>query len=229
MASELNVLAHALKRDAGDDDARHEARRGRTRAITVLSEVPDEWRRNVSDWMRINSRHRLRIHGGWAPDRNDEYRFYQALVGTWPAEPIDMPVPERASDELIERMSQYIAKAVREAKVHTSRIHENAEYGHGVEQFVRRTLSSATAKTSSWISEMDAHSLLRSFEPVRWHSCGQAHPEEPSTVSRHVEASCGPKITISIGPGIPGRPDGVRRGEFANCSAQEGADGPFEG
>jgi (1->4)-alpha-D-glucan 1-alpha-D-glucosylmutase len=126
----------------------HDTKRGEdARArITALSEVPHEWRRYVSDWMRINNRQRIRFHGGWAPDRNDEYRFYQALVGTWPPESTEMPVPERAPDELIERMSQDIAKAVREAKVYTSWIHEDAEYGRGVDQFVRRSLGSATAK-----------------------------------------------------------------------------------
>ena len=27
-----------------------------------------------------------RLHGEPAPDKNDEYRFYQALIGVWPAE-----------------------------------------------------------------------------------------------------------------------------------------------
>jgi (1->4)-alpha-D-glucan 1-alpha-D-glucosylmutase len=55
-------------------------------------------------------------------------------------------VPERAPDEMIERLAQYMAKAIREAKVHTSWIRQNAEYGSGVDQFVRESLGGQTAK-----------------------------------------------------------------------------------
>ncbi len=35
----------------------------------------------------------------WAPDRNDEYLFYQTLVGVWPAELAQAPLPDtRAGD-----------------------------------------------------------------------------------------------------------------------------------
>ena len=51
--------------------------------INVLSELPDEWGREVSRWMRINRAHRAIVDGGPAPDRIDEYRFYQVLIGTW--------------------------------------------------------------------------------------------------------------------------------------------------
>ena len=35
-------------------------------------------------WMRINKAYRTIVDGEPAPDRADEYRFYQALVGVWP-------------------------------------------------------------------------------------------------------------------------------------------------
>jgi maltooligosyltrehalose synthase len=38
--------------------------------------------------MRINKPHRSLVDGEPAPDRVDEYRFYQALVGVWP---VDLP------------------------------------------------------------------------------------------------------------------------------------------
>ena len=52
--------------------------------INVISEIPDEWSREVARWMRLNKAHRTLVDGEPAPDRNDEYRFYQALVGVWP-------------------------------------------------------------------------------------------------------------------------------------------------
>jgi (1->4)-alpha-D-glucan 1-alpha-D-glucosylmutase len=126
----------------------HDTKRGEdARArINVVSEIPDEWRQQVSKWMRINGRNRAKIHGAWVPDRNDEYLFYQALLGAWPAEAAEMPVPERAPEGLIERLALYMAKAVREAKVHTSWIHQNEEYDRAVDHFVRRSLAGPAAK-----------------------------------------------------------------------------------
>jgi (1->4)-alpha-D-glucan 1-alpha-D-glucosylmutase len=125
----------------------HDTKRGEdARArIGVVSEIPDEWRKAVVEWMRINSRNRTKVQRGWAPDRNEEYLFYQALLGTWPAETASTPVPEQASKDLAGRLASYMTKAVREAKVHTSWIHENEEYGRAVEHFVSRTLTGRTA------------------------------------------------------------------------------------
>ena len=127
--------------------ATHDTKRGedaRTR-ISVLSEIPDQWRKAVAEWMRVNNRNRTKIHGVWAPDRNDEYLFYQALLGAWPAEAASAPAPERAPGELGERLASYMQKAVREAKVHTSWIQEDQEYDRAVGQFVNRTLTGPTA------------------------------------------------------------------------------------
>ena len=125
----------------------HDTKRGEdARArINVLSEIPDQWRKAVVEWMRVNNRHRTKIHGAWAPDRNDEYLFYQALLGMWPAEAASAPVPERAPDDLVDRLASYVQKAAREAKVHTSWIHEDQEYDRAVGQFVSRTLTGPTA------------------------------------------------------------------------------------
>ena len=122
--------------------ATHDTKRGEdARArISVLSEIPELWRRAASEWMRQNGRHRARIGGGWAPDRNDEYLFYQTLVGVWPAESADAPIPERAPDDLIARVNTYMQKAVREAKVHTSWIDEDQAYGRAVARFVEQAL-----------------------------------------------------------------------------------------
>jgi (1->4)-alpha-D-glucan 1-alpha-D-glucosylmutase len=127
--------------------ATHDAKRGEdARArIDVISEIPGEWRRGVAEWMRVNGRNRTKVEGAWAPDRNDEYLFYQALVGAWPADAASTPVPARAPQPLVDRMAEYMQKAVREAKLHTSWIHEQADYGRAVAQFVERTLASRTS------------------------------------------------------------------------------------
>lgn len=125
----------------------HDTKRGEdARArINVLSEVPDRRRKVVVEWMRINGRNRTKVEGAWAPDRNDEYLLYQPLVGAWPAEAAPAPIPSRAEHGLVERVAEYMQKAFREAKVHTSWIHEQPEYGRAVARFVERTLAGRTA------------------------------------------------------------------------------------
>jgi len=107
--------------------------------INVLSEIPDEWGREVAKWMRVNRPHRSLVDGEPAPDRVDEYRFYQALVGVWP---VDLPpnVTE-APPDLIDRLAEYMIKAVKEAKVHTSWLTPNEPYEAALSSFVARSLS----------------------------------------------------------------------------------------
>jgi (1->4)-alpha-D-glucan 1-alpha-D-glucosylmutase len=110
--------------------------------INSISELPAEWPREVSRWMRANRPLRRLVDGEPAPDRNDEYRFYQALVGSWP---LDVP-PDAAEAprELIERLQGYMLKAAREAKVHTSWLTQNVAYENALSQFIERVLSGGT-------------------------------------------------------------------------------------
>ncbi len=106
--------------------------------INVLSEIPDEWGREVAKWMRLNRTHRPIVDGEPVPGRNDEYRFYQALAGVWPlgAEP-----PVVKAESLADRMKQYMLKSVREAKRHTSWVTTNEPYEQAIVQFVARVLA----------------------------------------------------------------------------------------
>jgi (1->4)-alpha-D-glucan 1-alpha-D-glucosylmutase len=126
----------------------HDTKRGEdARArINVLSEMPVAWSKGVGAWMRINGRQRVKLQGAWAPDRNDEYLFYQALIGSWPAEPRQAPIAARAAADLTERLVAYMDKAAREAKVHTSWIEENPAYSTALVRFVKETLTGQTAR-----------------------------------------------------------------------------------
>ena len=86
------------------------------RRISVLSEIPHIWRTAVNRWARLNRRHRREVDGRPAPCRNDEYLFYQTLVGVWPL----APPHGKEFDELRDRLRAYMEKATREAKLHTS-------------------------------------------------------------------------------------------------------------
>lgn len=124
------------------DTKRSEDARAR---INVLSEMPAAWQAAVAQWRRLNAANRTRIAGNQAPDANDEYLFYQALLGAWPAEQPGSPLPDRAPADLIARLRAYMDKAIKEAKVHTSWITPNAAYESATAQFIERTLAGRRA------------------------------------------------------------------------------------
>jgi (1->4)-alpha-D-glucan 1-alpha-D-glucosylmutase len=101
----------------------------RTRIIAI-SEIPREWRAAVNRWSRMNRKHKTRIAGAMAPDRNDEYHLYQTLVGIWPF------APEVPDESLAQRATNYMVKTVREAQVHSSWISPNEEYENALSRFV---------------------------------------------------------------------------------------------
>ncbi len=107
----LTLSTHDTKR-SGDVRAR----------LNVLSELPAAWAAAVGRWAGIGDRYR---RGGW-PDGNAEYLLYQTLVGAWPLD--------------VERAVAFMAKATREAKVHTSWADPDAEYEEATEVFVRSLL-----------------------------------------------------------------------------------------
>jgi (1->4)-alpha-D-glucan 1-alpha-D-glucosylmutase len=102
--------------------------------IDVLSEIPDEWDREAAKWMRINKPARTIVDGEPAPDRNDEYRFYQALVGAW------LP-GDTASPDFVARMQACMTKAVKEAKRRSSWINPDEQYEAALTQFIERVLT----------------------------------------------------------------------------------------
>jgi (1->4)-alpha-D-glucan 1-alpha-D-glucosylmutase len=128
--------------------ATHDTKRGEdTRArINVLAELPDEWRRAVGRWMRINASSRKTVDSEHAPDRNDEYLYYQTLIGTWPSERPDAPIPAVAPDDYVTRIQAYMRKAVKEAKTHSSWVNENQAYEQALERFVDATLRGPAAR-----------------------------------------------------------------------------------
>lgn len=121
----------------------HDTKRGEDARVRldVLSELPEAWDQQLHLWARLNAGHRTQLDGEWAPDRNDEYHYYQALLGVWPAG-LAGPAPA----ELIERISGYMLKAVKEAKVYTSWISDDPAYDQAVAQFVQRTLGGPGAE-----------------------------------------------------------------------------------
>ena len=111
---------NAMLATSTHDTKRSEDTRAR---MALLSEIPDRWRETVAGWFERNSRHRV----DGMPDGDMEYLLYQTLVGAWPLSP--------------ERATEYMLKASREAKVHTSWIDPNDAYDDALKIFVENVLS----------------------------------------------------------------------------------------
>jgi (1->4)-alpha-D-glucan 1-alpha-D-glucosylmutase len=104
--------------------------------VNVLSEIPELWQEAVLRWRRMNKFQKRKMSLAVIA-RNDEYLFYQVLIGTWPLTPLN-------DSEMMgyqERIRNYMLKAVREAKQYTSWINPNEDYEQAVNQFVCRCLN----------------------------------------------------------------------------------------
>jgi (1->4)-alpha-D-glucan 1-alpha-D-glucosylmutase len=131
----------------------HDTKRGEdVRArLNVLSEVPQEWEAAVRRWQEMNVAARCELDGAAVPDANEEYLIFQTLVGTWPLARLD----EAGWQEYVARIVEYLDKALREAKLHTSWLNPYDEYDLGVANFIRAILANRDAP---FAQDMDAFS-----------------------------------------------------------------------
>jgi (1->4)-alpha-D-glucan 1-alpha-D-glucosylmutase len=113
-ATMLTLATHDTKRSA-DVRAR----------LNVLSEIPAEWDAAVRRWAEHNERYRTQGY----PDRSLEYLAYQTLVGAWPID--------------VSRLTRFLQKAAREAKVHTSWVNPVAAYEDALAQFAGNVMADA--------------------------------------------------------------------------------------
>jgi len=118
--------------------------------LAALTEFADEWKRLVSRCRAANLECKTDIEGQLAPCTNEEYLLYQTLAGAWPLEPF---TPE-SREEFIQRIQEYMTKALKEAKTHSSWTEPNEEWEKATRDFVARILGADTGRK-----------FLRLFEP----------------------------------------------------------------
>ena len=126
MVERQRTYPHALSATSTHDTKRGEDVRAR---INVLSEIPDELRRRVSLWQKLNRSHRTTVDAQPTPGANTEYLIYQTLIGAWPIG--------------LERLCAYLLKAIHEAKSHTSWINPNTRYDDAITRFAEAILDPA--------------------------------------------------------------------------------------
>ena len=111
--------------------ATHDTKRGEDASarLNALTDLPEEWIKTVQEWQKLNKG--LKINN--APDANDEYLIYQALIGAY-------PMPGQDNDNFKERFEQYLGKALKEAKRHTNWTKPNEDYEQAVTKFASNLL-----------------------------------------------------------------------------------------
>jgi (1->4)-alpha-D-glucan 1-alpha-D-glucosylmutase len=129
----VRLCPHALLATSTHDTKRSEDVRAR---ISVLSEIPEPWRKGLTRWRQINRGKRRAVEGRIAPSANEEYFLYQHLIGAWPME--KMGEAEHAA--FTGRIRDYMLKAVREAKVTSSWVNPDPLYEEALVSFIEEVL-----------------------------------------------------------------------------------------
>ena len=112
--------------------------------LDALSEHAPAWERRLRMWRRRHRALRTLVRGRLAPTRTTDNFIYQALVGIWPIGSAAVQDDETALAELRERLTAYIQKAVREAKVSTSWTDPDEEYESAISTFISALLDPAS-------------------------------------------------------------------------------------
>jgi (1->4)-alpha-D-glucan 1-alpha-D-glucosylmutase len=131
MRARLQATPASLSATATHDTKRGEDARAR---IYAIAEAPQLWSDGVRRWSGM-----LAERGANAPDRNAEWMFYQALLGAWPVGL--QPGDEEGIAVLRERMTEFMIKAAREAKLYTTWTQPTEEYERSLRCFVASALS----------------------------------------------------------------------------------------
>ena len=147
-AARLAEFPHSMLATSTHDTKRSEDVRAR---LAALSEISREWAQALRRWHTINHRQASEIDGESAPDHNEEALLYQTLLGSWPLEPLDDP----ARAVYVQRIQDYMVKALHEAKVNSSWVEPNEAWDKAVGEFVARILDPVQGKR-----------FLATFEPL---------------------------------------------------------------
>ncbi len=135
-AERARLWPQAMLASSTHDTKRSEDVRAR---LNLLSELPAAWGAAVERWADWNRPLKRQIDGELWPDPNAEYLLYQTLVGAWP-EHEETGGRLKDGPAFVERIAQYMEKATREAKLHTSWVNPDEEYDGALRDFVAALL-----------------------------------------------------------------------------------------
>ncbi|NEU11746.1 malto-oligosyltrehalose synthase [Methylobacterium sp. BTF04] len=109
--------------------ATHDTKRGedaRSRLL-ALSEMPEDWARAWDMWSALAQPHLTTSDDEAVPDANDQWMFFQAILGAWPLELLDTD-EAGAIEDFRKRLDAYSEKALREGKRRSSWVNVDEAY-----------------------------------------------------------------------------------------------------
>jgi (1->4)-alpha-D-glucan 1-alpha-D-glucosylmutase len=101
--------------------------------LAVLTEIPDAFHELAQRWSARNAKY----NDSGNVDHGTEWFLYQTLIGAWPID--------------AERLRGYMEKAMREAKMRTSWVAQNAEYEDALRNFIDALLAD-----QAFVAEVEA-------------------------------------------------------------------------
>ncbi|MBC9933486.1 malto-oligosyltrehalose synthase [Chitinophaga qingshengii] len=131
MAVRQYLSPFSLNTTATQDTRWGEDARIRLNALTI---IPDLWIQQVEAWHTSNREYLTLIEEKPAPDLNDEYFIYQAILA-------GMPVSGETDEEFSAHITATFLKTVREAKVHSSWLMPDTAYELACLQFIEKILA----------------------------------------------------------------------------------------
>jgi (1->4)-alpha-D-glucan 1-alpha-D-glucosylmutase len=110
--------------------------------IDALSEHPTDWQRSLRKWRRTQRDLRRRIGGRLVPGAPNDDFAYQALLAVWPLT-VAVPSNDGWLTEIQDRLTAYLLKANREAKVNTSWTNPDVPFEEALTRFIDGLLDPA--------------------------------------------------------------------------------------
>ncbi len=142
----------------------HDTKRGEdARArLNVLSDMPVEWMDETRQWRELNKMHKKKIEDREIPSPNDEYLIYQVLCA-------HLPMNGKAGEPFLERLQEYLVKAMREAKVNSSWSNPDEDYENETLNFITKIFSEDSefpGRLAYFMEELIPHGIVNSITQV---------------------------------------------------------------
>ena len=136
--------------------------------ISVLSELPELWQREVKKWTRANAEWKR----GGVPAANEELMIYQTLIGMW-------PLDEAEFEGVPDRLRAFLEKAAREAKTHSSWLAPNGDYERALQDFATSIIEHPPFRESfrRFQKRVAFHGMLNSLAQVVLKACSPGVPD----------------------------------------------------
>ena len=129
--------------------------------LLVLPQLPDEWAAIVRQWVTANDVYKT----DGSPDLNIEYLLYQTIVGAYPIS--------------VDRVVEFMVKAAREAKVHTSWLRVDEAYEEALGSFVESVCADESFSSSvrEFVARLEPHAVATSLAQTALKLCLPGVPD----------------------------------------------------